>query len=51
MFAALVTLNDSEDINRTWENLKENIEISVKKTLGLYGISINHGLIKNVHNL
>jgi len=29
-FLALENLNDSEDINRTWENNKENIKISAK---------------------
>ena len=36
-FAALEDLNDSEDINRAWENIKENIKISAKETVGLYG--------------
>jgi len=26
MFAALENLNDDEDVNRTWENIKENIQ-------------------------
>jgi hypothetical protein len=34
--AALENLNDSENINRAWENVKENIKISVKESLGLY---------------
>ena len=29
-------LNDSEDINRAWENIKENIKTSVKESLGVY---------------
>ena len=28
--------NDSEDINRVWENIKENIKTSAKESLGLY---------------
>jgi hypothetical protein len=32
----LENLNDSEDINRAWENIRENIKISAKETLGLY---------------
>jgi hypothetical protein len=36
-FSALENLNDSEDINSVWENIKENIKISAKETLGLYG--------------
>jgi hypothetical protein len=34
--AALENLNDSEDIKRAWENIKENIKTSVKESLGLY---------------
>jgi hypothetical protein len=34
--ATLEKLNDSQDINRAWENIKENIKISTKGTLGLY---------------
>jgi hypothetical protein len=39
MFEALENLNNSKDINRAWENMKENIKISAKKTLalGVYG--------------
>jgi hypothetical protein len=29
-------LSDSEDINRAWENIKENIKTSVKEHLGLH---------------
>jgi hypothetical protein len=36
-FAALEDLNDSEDINMAWENIKENIKVSAKETLGLCG--------------
>ena len=36
MFEALMNLNDSEDINRTWKNIKENINTSTKESLGLY---------------
>jgi hypothetical protein len=35
-FAALENLNDSNDINRARENIKENIKTSSKETLGLY---------------
>ena len=35
-FAALVNLNEDEDVNRTWENIKENIEISEKGSLGVH---------------
>jgi hypothetical protein len=34
-FVALENLNVSEDINRTWENIKESIKISAKDSLGL----------------
>jgi hypothetical protein len=30
--AALENLNDSKGISRTWENIKENIRISAKKS-------------------
>jgi len=35
-FAALENLSDSKDINRAWENIKENIKISANESLGLY---------------
>jgi DNA anti-recombination protein RmuC len=35
-FAALENLNVSEDINRAWENIKENIKISAQESLGLH---------------
>jgi len=35
-FAGLENLSDSKDINRVWENIKENIKISAKEILGLY---------------
>jgi len=34
--AALVNLSDSENVNRVWENIQENIKTSVKERLGLY---------------
>jgi hypothetical protein len=30
-FAALEILNDSEDINSTWENIKENTKSQLKR--------------------
>ena len=33
--AALEDLNDSEGINRVWENIQENIKISAKESVGL----------------
>ena len=35
-FADLENLNDDEDVNRTWENIKENIKTSAKESLGLH---------------
>ena len=35
-FAALENLNDGEDINRNWEDIKENIKTSAKESLGLH---------------
>jgi hypothetical protein len=35
-FAALEDLSVCEDINRAWENIKENIKTSAKKIVGLY---------------
>jgi len=41
-FAALENLNENEDINRTWENIKENILTSVQESLGLYEFKQNN---------
>ena len=35
-FAVLENLSDNEDINRAWENIKENIKTSAKESLGLH---------------
>jgi len=35
-FAALENLSDGEDINRAWENIKENIRTSAKESLRLH---------------
>ena len=35
-FAALENISDGEDINRAWENIKENIKTSATESLGLY---------------
>jgi len=35
-FAALENLNDSKDINRAWENIKDHIKTSAQVSLGLY---------------
>jgi hypothetical protein len=35
-FAAFENLNTDEDVNRAWENIKENIKTSAKESLGLH---------------
>jgi hypothetical protein len=35
-FAALESLSDSKDINRAWENIKQNIKTSTKESLDLH---------------
>jgi len=37
----LENLNDDEDVNRTWENIKENIQTSAKEILGLHELKQN----------
>ena len=34
-FAALGNISDDGDVNRAWENIKENIKTSAKDSLGL----------------
>ena len=34
-FAALDNLSDGKDINRAWENIKENMKTSAKESLSL----------------
>jgi hypothetical protein len=34
--AALQNFSDTKDINRAWENIKENITTSARDSLGLY---------------
>ena len=36
VYAALENLTDGKDINRAWENIKENIKTSAQQSLGLY---------------
>ena len=38
--AALENLSDSEDIKRAWENIKENIKTSAKKSPGLHELTL-----------
>jgi len=40
-FAALENLSDDENINRVWENIKENIETPAKESLGLYELKLH----------
>ena len=40
-FAALENLNNDEDIDRIWKNIKENIQTSVKESLGLHELKQN----------
>jgi len=40
-FAALENLNVDEDVNMTWENIKENIQNSAKESLGLHELKQN----------
>jgi hypothetical protein len=35
-FAALENFNDDENLDRTWENIKENIQTSAKESMGLH---------------
>ena len=37
--AALLNLNNSENLKRTWENINENINTSSKESLGLYDLN------------
>ena len=37
-FVALEHLNDSEDINRAWDNIKENIKTLAKESPSLYDL-------------
>jgi len=40
-FAALENLEDDEDVDRTWENIKENIQTSAEEILGLHELKKN----------
>ena len=40
-FAALENFKDEEDVNRTCENIKENIQTSAKESLGLHELKQN----------
>ena len=40
-FAGLENLNDDEDVDRTWENIKENIHTLAKESLCLHELKQN----------
>ena len=40
-FAALENVNDDEDVNRTWENIKENIQTSAEESLVVHELKQN----------
>ena len=40
-FAALENFNDSKDISRAWENIKQNIKTSAKDSPSLYELKQN----------
>jgi hypothetical protein len=45
-FAALGNLSDDNDINRAWENIKENLITSAKESLGLHELK-QHGTLRD----
>jgi len=40
-FAGLENLNDDEDVDRTWEHIKENIQTSANESLVLHELKQN----------
>ena len=40
-FAALENVNDYEDVNRIWENIKENVQTSAEESLGEHELKQN----------
>jgi hypothetical protein len=40
-FTSLENFNDDEDVDRTWENIKENIQTTAKESLGLHELKQN----------
>ena len=40
-FAALENFDDDEDVNRTWENIKEHIQTSAKESLSVHELKEN----------
>jgi len=48
-FAALKNSDDDQDVNRIWENIKENIQMSAKESLGLDEFNQNKPrMMKNI---
>jgi len=43
-FAALENMNDDEDVNRTWENIKEDAQTSTEESLGVHELKRNKPL-------
>jgi len=41
MFAALENVKDYEDVNRIWENIKDNIQTSAEESLGVHELKQN----------
>jgi len=41
----LENLSDDEDINRAWENIKENIKTSAKESLGPHELKQHKPLV------
>jgi hypothetical protein len=50
-FAALANLEDSGDINRVWDHIRENIKISAQECLGYCESKhLKRGLMRNIQN-
>ena len=47
-FAALENVNDYENVNRIWENIKENIQTSAEKSLGVHELKQNQAWFDEV---
>jgi hypothetical protein len=47
-FVVLENLNNSEDINRTWENIKDNIKTSATEVIGVYELKQHKSLFDEV---
>jgi hypothetical protein len=50
-FAALENLEDRGDVNRAWDNIRENVKILAWESLGYCESKhVNHGFMRNVQN-